>query len=219
MAQQLSRQGHSVGNLLLLDTAAPALNRTSHSQSLRKRWRGVPAWIKTLPDRTQEVPSIAKPITSYIRSGLFLLAASSKRDTTSSDGKPALSSLLGWAGLDTWRALLLQGETEIANTVSQETSLLLIKMPAVTRVLELVREHRRLVLRYTAEKYDGKITLFRAVASGSRQKVSTDPTLGWGTLAQNGVEVRTIRANHVALFVNPHVKVLAHELMKCLNRK
>jgi thioesterase domain-containing protein len=92
-------------------------------------------------------------------------------------------------------------------------------MPIVRRVLELVREHRRLVLQYRAESYSGKITLFRAVASESKQKVPADLTLGWGALAQKGVDVRIIQTNHVALFVKPHVKVLAHELMACLNRK
>jgi hypothetical protein len=179
----------------------------------------LPVWFKTLPGRIQEVPLITRAITSYIRSGLFLLAASSKRGATSSEDRPALSSLLGWAGLDTWRALLLQGQTEIANTVSQEMSLLLIRMPAVRRILALVREHRRLVLRYEADSYDGKIILFCTRSSGAKQKASTDPTLGWEMLAQKGVEVRTIQANHVALFVKPHVKVLAHELTACLNRK
>lgn len=61
--------------------------------------------------------------------------------------------------------------------------------------------------------------MFRAMGNGSEQKVSADPTLGWGTLAQNGVDVRTIHANHVALFVKPYIKVLAHELMICLNSK
>lgn len=218
MAQQLSRQGHYVANLLLLDSAAPDPVKTGPSPSLRKGWQQRSlAWIKALPNGIHEVPSAIQPIASYIRSGLFLLAASSKQGDTSPDGRLALGSLLGWAVLDTWRTFLLREDTEITSTISQETSLLLIKMPAVRRILELVREHRRLVRRYTAESYQGNITLFRAIASGPDQKDSADPTLGWGTLAQNGVEVRTIRANHAALFVKPHVKVLAHELMACLN--
>lgn len=219
MARQLSKQGQYVANLLLLDTSAPAPVKTGYSKQFIKGWQWFPAWIKTLPDRIQEIPSTTRPIVSYIRSGLFLLAASSRQDADSSDGRPALGSLLGWAGLDTWRALLLREDTEIASTVSQETSLLLIRMPTVRRVLELVREHRRLVRRYRAKSYAGKITLFRAISNGSKQKVSADPTLGWGTLAQEGLEVRTIKANHAALFVKPHVKVLANELMTCLNSK
>lgn len=220
MTQQLSKKGQYVANLFLLDTFAPAPAETAHPRLLREGWQQWSlAWIKALPDHIQEVPSAIKPITSYIRSGLFLLAASSKQEATLPDGRPTLGSLLGWAGLDTWRALLLRGDTEIASAVSQETSLLLIRMPAVRRILELVREHRRLVRRYRAESYGGNITLFRAMSSGSKQKVSADPTLGWGTLAQNGVEVRTLQANHVALFVKPHIRVLAQELMACLNRK
>lgn len=155
-----------------------------------------------------------------MRSGLFLLAASAKRSGTPSGGKPALVDLLGWAGLDTWRAHLLK-EAEVASIVSQDVSLLLVEMPAVRRVLELVREHSRLARRYTAERYGGRITLFRAVRSGSSKKKGEDPMLGWGGLAEGGVDVHSIQANHVALLVKPHIEILAQELRICLdqNRK
>jgi len=91
-------------------------------------------------------------------------------------------------------------------------------MPAVRRILKLVREHRKLARRYVAESYPGRITLFRAKSSEADQGNALDPTLGWDMLAENGVDVRTIHANHVALLVKPHVEALAAELRDCLDK-
>jgi len=88
----------------------------------------------------------------------------------------------------------------------------------VRRVLELVREHRRLARRYCAEAYRGRITLFRAVPSERREHQVGDPAMGWGKLAESGVEIHPIQANHVALLVKPYVEVLAQELRACLDR-
>lgn len=218
MARQLIRQGQSVGRLIILDTGAPVPAKAFQPQpSLRGQLPQVRSWIQGLPNRIQGAGSAIKPIASYVRSGLFLLAASAKRSSTASNGKPKIVDMLGWAGLDTWRTLLLK-EAEVASTVSQETSLMLIKMPAVRRILELVREHRRLARRYTAERYGGRITLFRAVGSRSSKKRAGDPMLGWGVLAEEGVDVHFIQANHVALLVKPHVEILAQELRVCLDQ-
>jgi thioesterase domain-containing protein/acyl carrier protein len=218
MAQQLIRQGQSAGRLIILDTGAPSPTRALQPQpSLSGQLPQVRSWIRGLPNRIQGVGSAIKPIASYVRSGLFLLAASAKRNGTASGGKPTIVDLLGWAGLDTWRTLLLR-EAEVASTVSQEASLLLIEMPAVRRILELVREHRQLARKYTAERYEGRITLFRAVPSTSSKKWTGDPTLGWGVLAEGGVDDHFILANHVALLVKPHVEILAQELRVCLDQ-
>ena len=107
---------------------------------------------------------------------------------------------LRWAAMDTWRTRLLW-EADAASAVSQETSLLLVEMPAVRRILELVKKHRQLAGRYSAETYAGRITLFRAMPTGPNKPQAGDPALGWGVLAKNGVEIHTVRANHVALLV------------------
>lgn len=175
-------------------------------------------WFETLPDHFFGVGSAIKPIASYVRSGLFLLAASFKRGGGQAGEKPTIADLLGWARLDTWRTGLLK-EAEVATTVSQETSLLLIEMPAVRRILEKVREHRQLVRRYAAKSYPGSITLFRAERSGLNDKRGKDPSIGWGVIAEGGVDVHFIHANHVALLVKPHVEFLAQELIGCLDQR
>jgi len=219
MAQQLSRQGEHVADLILLDTRAPVLASASHPKAplinLLLRFN---VWMKGFPDRLRNLISAIKPVASYVRSGLYLLAITAKEADTSPGDRPPFRDVLGWVILDTWRAYLLGEEAEVASTVSQEKSLLLIKMPAVRRILKLVREHRKLARRYVAESYPGRITLFRAKSSEADQGNALDPTLGWDMLAENGVDVRTIHANHVALLVKPHVEALAAELRDCLDK-
>ena len=218
MAQQLIRQGQTVDHLIMLDTSAPVPARPLQPQpSLGGQLQQVQSWFQKLPNRIRGAGSAIKPIASYVRSGLFLLAAAAKRRGTPAGGKPAIVDLLGWAGLDTWRAHLLK-EAEVASIVSQDVSLLLVEMPAVRRVLELVREHTRLARRYTAESYGGRITLFRAVRSRSSNKGAGDPVLGWGVLAEGGLDVHSIQSNHVALLVKPHIELLAQELRICLDQ-
>jgi thioesterase domain-containing protein len=218
MAQQLMRQGEMVSVLIMLDTNAPAQRKPLGLQApLRRCLQRIASWAQALPNSIRETGSAVNPIISYVHSGLFLLAASARRKRAPSDKKPTAMDLLRWAGLDTWRARLLK-EAEVANTVSLETSLLLVEMPDVRRVLELVREHMRLARRYSAEAYRGRITLFRAVHSEQSGHQAGDPAMGWGKLAESGLEIHTIQANHVALLVKPHVEVLAQELRACLDR-
>jgi thioesterase domain-containing protein len=217
MAQQLLRQGEVVAVLIMLDTHAPTRRKSLEPHApLGARLQRIASWVQALPHRIKEVGSAVNPILSYVHSGLFLLAASARRKHAPTDKKPTVLDLLRWAGMDTWRARLLK-EAEVATTVSQETSLLLIEMPAVRRVLELVREHRRLARRYCAQGYPGRIILFRAIPSEQSKHHTGDPTVGWGKLAEGGVEIHPIQANHVALLVKPYVEVLAQELMACLD--
>ena len=218
MAQQLSMQGLPTALLIMLDTSAPPHARALRPHlSLRDRLQWNASWVLALPNRLRGVGSAIKPIASYVRSDLFLLTSSVKRSNTPSNGNPTLVDLLSWVGLDTWRSKMLK-EAEVASTVSQETSLLLIEMPAVRRILELVREHSRLVRRYIVKPYRGRITLFRAVRSGSNENGVKDPTMGCGALAEGGVDVNSIRANHVALLVKPYVEILAQELRTCIDQ-
>lgn len=217
IAQQLSKQGQKVALLIMLDTNAPTPSKSPQpNRSFRERIRQSLSWVQAIPNRFVAIGSAIRPITSYIRSGLFLMSTYRKRNGESVSQKPTLVELIGWAALDTWRTRLLK-ETEVAGIVSQETSLHLIEMPAVRRILALVREHGRLSRRYAAKTYGGRITLFHASPSGLNENRVKDPTMGWGVLAEGGVDIHSIRANHVSLLVKPYVEILAQELKACLD--
>jgi hypothetical protein len=144
-------------------------------------------------------------------------AASTKHKQATPAGSPTALDLLGWAVLDTWRKRLL-GEAEVAGIVPQESSLLLLEMPDVRRIMSMGRQHVRLARRYSAQVYQGRVALFRALRSTSNVRQAGDLSLGWAGLAAEGVEIRVIGANHVALLVHPYVEVLAQELAAYLDR-
>jgi amino acid adenylation domain-containing protein/non-ribosomal peptide synthase protein (TIGR01720 family) len=218
IAQQLSRQGEMVSHLIMLDTSAPGRAVTGRRRLSPGGFGSLFASrLKPLLDRIQESGSAVLPIASYVRSGLFLLAASAKRKQATSHGSLTVVDLLGWAILDTWRKRLL-GEAEVAGMVPQDSSLLLVEMPDVRRILRMVPRHIRLARRYSAQMYQGHVALFRALRLEPNEQRAGDLSLGWARLAAGGVEIRIIRANHVALLVNPYAKTLAQELAACLDR-
>jgi aspartate racemase len=90
-------------------------------------------------------------------------------------------------------------------------------------VPQLIREdfhyHEWLTRGYVPELYSGRLTLFRA--SLVPEIVGTDfsdPYLGWGRWAAQGVEVLPVPGDHMNLLQQPHVRGLAASLKACLRR-
>jgi amino acid adenylation domain-containing protein/non-ribosomal peptide synthase protein (TIGR01720 family) len=219
VAQQLAQKGQVVKNLILLDTDVPNLASDQKSKkSMREKLNQMKDWIESLPYQIQRKWFAIRPILNYIRSGLFLVSKFDNRKNGTDRQELKLADLLGWAILDTWRNRLLQ-EAELAHTVLQEESLLLIKMPAVRRILKLIRKHKKLVQQYTAQPYKGEITLFHAVDHAPNKNDKRESISGWRKIAEGRVMVHSIQANHVAFFVKPYVETLAEELTKSLNEK
>ncbi len=74
---------------------------------------------------------------------------------------------------------------------------------------------------YVMQVYPDKVTLFRADIQASDQGVGFVPLdwdLGWGNLAAGGLEIQTISGNHMSMFHEPQVQVLAQKLQECLYR-
>jgi len=70
--------------------------------------------------------------------------------------------------------------------------------------------------RYQALLYPGRITLFRAITPLNYLDMPTDRELGWGPLAEDGVEVREIPGTHREIMREPNVEVLAREVSASL---
>lgn len=68
---------------------------------------------------------------------------------------------------------------------------------------------------YQPQPYPGRLTLFRAARQPLRE---FEPALGWGALAQGGVEIHEIAGTHVSMLVEPGLGVLAERLRECLDR-
>jgi thioesterase domain-containing protein len=84
------------------------------------------------------------------------------------------------------------------------------------------------VERYKVSAYPGKIILLRASdidlaflkeLSPERWRIFEDPTLGWGAVAAEGVEVHSVPGNHQTILEAPHVETLAGILRACIERE
>jgi amino acid adenylation domain-containing protein len=78
------------------------------------------------------------------------------------------------------------------------------------RRFEVFRNNLRLIERYTAHSYPGRIQLFRA--ADSHFDDPADSTLGWGALAAGGVGLQTLPGNHWAIVRSPAVETVAAAL-------
>ncbi len=79
--------------------------------------------------------------------------------------------------------------------------------------------HWRAYERYSFKPFPGKITQVRATDRGpevlGREE---DPTLGWGALAQGGVDVIDVPTQHMHMLFDPYVTTFAKTLTKILSR-
>ena len=70
-------------------------------------------------------------------------------------------------------------------------------------------------LLYRPGPYPGRITLFKAKEEG--EAYGPDPKMGWGELAQDGVEVFEVPGDHMSILDQPRVAELADRLRSCLS--
>jgi thioesterase domain-containing protein len=72
---------------------------------------------------------------------------------------------------------------------------------------------------YVPQVYSGRAILFRSEPlEGWLEWWSVDPQLGWGGLFTEGLEVHEVPGNHVNMFSEPYVRVLAEKLQASLDQ-
>jgi amino acid adenylation domain-containing protein len=79
---------------------------------------------------------------------------------------------------------------------------------------KVMEAHLRAMRAYTPSVYRGRVTLFRV--RGLSLARSYDPEMGWGRLAQEGVTVRMVSGAHYNILEEPHVRMLAAQLLDSL---
>ncbi|MBS1806281.1 MAG: SDR family NAD(P)-dependent oxidoreductase [Acidobacteria bacterium] len=91
-----------------------------------------------------------------------------------------------------------------------------LQLPQGLRYSEMEETRVRALERYRFKSYNGKIVLIRATERGygGVESISErdDATLGWGALAQGGVAVHNISAEHSNLLQEPFVRKVADEI-------
>ena len=70
--------------------------------------------------------------------------------------------------------------------------------------------------RYKLKPFSGKIHLFRAERQPPSDLYESDPFLGWGGMAEGGVEIHQLPGDHSLYLREPNVGTLARELSSCL---
>jgi thioesterase domain-containing protein/non-ribosomal peptide synthetase component F/acyl carrier protein len=88
--------------------------------------------------------------------------------------------------------------------------------PTAIRYLRAGNRHSSAKRRYTVKPYPGTITLFRALDGHVTR--DDDPTLGWGEVAEGGVEIHDIPGVHDLILQRPNVQALAGVLRAALDR-
>ena len=103
---------------------------------------------------------------------------------------------------------------QVANSVDGGPTKLSLRQ--VKKMYERLSIHVRLVEKYQAKHYPGRLTLFRVQDQNGPEWLG--PTLGWDQLVDGGLEVRYVPGDHVTMLSIPHVEVLAQELRQSLER-
>jgi pyochelin synthetase len=87
-------------------------------------------------------------------------------------------------------------------------------------MLDVFKLNSRLMEQYQGGSYDGIVTLFRVESDPGSNHAKTDsapqdPQRGWNRLAA-GVKVVAAPGDHFTMIQEPHVKILARELLACI---
>ena len=61
-----------------------------------------------------------------------------------------------------------------------------------------------------------KVTLIRLLDHQKQRHAPDD--LGWGFLAENGVELHNVPGDHNTMLHEPNVRILAGKIRECLNK-
>jgi thioesterase domain-containing protein len=79
---------------------------------------------------------------------------------------------------------------------------------------------------YEIKPYRGRITLFMLAQRNAMSDslydpalVDINPTLGWGAIAAEGVELYELEGEHVSILREPFVRELGNQLSRCLDRE
>lgn len=83
----------------------------------------------------------------------------------------------------------------------------------IQNLLKVFKNNFRAWQSYTPKTYPGRIILFEA---NEQSTISEDTLWGWGSLAQEGVEIHVVPGNHYTMIRQPHVQVLAKRLREIM---
>ena len=90
-----------------------------------------------------------------------------------------------------------------------------VTLEQFSHFVRVLRTHLDAFRNYQPQRYAGKVTLFRATERPADDPPT--PDLGWGELANDGVEIHDVPGDHLSMIHEPHVQILAEQLAQCLD--
>jgi thioesterase domain-containing protein len=198
MAQQLTRGGHQVALLALLDTLAPI---PGNIPSFREGFK----FLLTTATRS---------IWSFLLDYFYLITASNKDKSNSL--LPSFTNsnkLFQWLG-SSESLSSLWGKAALTSLIPQESRERILSELNIRPMLRVYQANSQANLNYVPQIYPNPITLLRT--SGESSTAHKDSTLGWSQLARGKVEVHQVPGNHLTMLKKPHVQVLAEQLRICI---
>ncbi len=198
MAQQLQSSGDEVALLAVLDAVAPvAGNKPSLGDSLR--------FLFT---------TVVRYIWPFFLDYFYLMTAPNKNRVDSSNSRfPSFNQFVQWFRTNLFSHFNLE-EVALANLISQESKSRILRELTIRPMLRIFRANSQATLGYVPQVYPKRITLFK---TSVQLRIADDPSMGWGKLASEGVEIHLIPGNHLTMLRKPHVQVLAEQLRACID--
>ena len=198
MAQQLQSSGDEVALLAVLDAVAPvAGNKPSLGDSLR--------FLFT---------TVVRYIWPFFLDYFYLMTAPNKNRVDSSNSRfPSFNQFVQWFRTNLFSHFNLE-EVALANLISQESKSRILRELTIRPMLRIFRANSQATLDYVPQVYPKRITLFK---TSVQFRIADDPSMGWGKLASEGVEIHIIPGNHLTMLRKPHVQVLAEQLRACID--
>jgi thioesterase domain-containing protein len=94
-----------------------------------------------------------------------------------------------------------------------------VEGPHIVGLRRVIRAHERALRAFRPLPYAGRVHLFRATEAPTWEGLSfDDPTNGWGSVAQGGVEVTHVPGTHQFILDPPWVDVLVREFGQALQK-
>jgi len=200
MAQQLTREGHQVALLALLDTLAPI---PGNVPSFREGFKFL-------------LTTGARASWSFLLDYFYLITASNKDQSNSFLTRfTNFNNLFRWLGTSesfssAW------GKVALANLIPEESRERILNELNIRPMLRVYQANSKANLKYVPQVYPNPITLLRTSAQPSI--AHKDPTLGWSQVTRGKVEVLRVPGNHLTMLKKPHVQVLAEQLRLCIEK-
>jgi aspartate racemase len=91
-----------------------------------------------------------------------------------------------------------------------------LPMPYALHYSLIVEANNKLASDYALQVYPGQVTLFRTTDQAVRYDQFSD--LGWSALAVGGLEIHEVPGDHLDMFQEPHVQMLAEKLRACIDK-